>query len=1295
VSRHLPPSKTLTLLERLRDTVSRFAAREDELERQHRNRNFVAKRDFEEVCDSEATKLESDRAESQAYFASLREQAETRNQQRLSGIARNHTSARQNFNVATESEKGSKISNIQQQTVIAKRDKENAEAAAEAAYENFKTDITDDRVRFVRLKKRARTSLRGYWAFLGLLAGKKAAKWDLEKTDTSVDTDGLVAGLRENLDSASADLETFDQFLLPKLFKFLPFIVILIVVLGVGAIIASQQDWATLPLAATGVTAVVLLVIHTLGRLKSKPVAKSLAENLERSRRFFNASQERAKKNLDEGLGNLEKSHADKVADLEGEWDEAKESSADRRRRGWKKLDIQKERMIPKAAALFEKRIAYLDASLPNALERLKADSASRVAAVTDGYESEKQRFLDEYNTSWNELENEWKEAITPIYEEIDQLSASAGEDFPEWNAAYLDTWQPRTEFLHAASVGHLDVNVATLAGKVPQDQRLALPGPASFRLPLTIGLPHEGSLLLETNGPGRDAQIGALNNLVTRLLATMPPGKLRFTIIDPVGLGENFAGLMHLADYEDGLINNRIWTQRTQIEEKLGELNEHIEKIIQMYLRNEYQTITEYNEVAGNIAEKYNFLIVADFPQNFSDLAIKRLLSIAASGSRCGLYTLMLWDRRLAPPNEFSSEELVKNSTQITAGKDGSQQLVGAPAEGVELILDPAPDSELAVGFTHKIGKASTDSNRVEVPFSQVAPEPADYWKNETTDELRIPIGRTGATKLQYLAIGKGTRQHALFAGKTGSGKSTLFHVIITNLALSCSPDEVEFYLIDFKKGVEFKTYATRKLPHARVIAIESDREFGLSVLQRVDDELKRRGDLFRELGAQDLASYKRSGGKESMPRTLLMIDEFQEYFVEEDRISQNASVLLDRIVRQGRAFGIHVILGSQTLGGAYSLARTTLGQMVIRVALQCNEADAYLIMDESNPAPRLLTRPGEGIYNDSAGAVEGNSPFQAVWLPEETRDKHLTEVQELTAKSGKDYPAPIVFEGNSPAEIRDNSELEKALRSKPAQAPAGARAWLGAPNSIKGPTEAQFFRQSGNHLLCVGQRDDAALAMTVTSMISIAAQYPRDTAEFVVIDGTAPGTSENQFLSAATAAIPHKITVVDGHGIEKAMTSLGAERKARLESDNANTAPQIFTFVVGIQKFKKLRHEDDFDFSFGDDGGDKPANPGAEFNDIVMEGASLGLHLFVTVDTFNNVNRFFGRKALSEFEMRILFQMSANDSAALADTPKGSTLGMHRALLYNDQQGTLETFRPYALPDRGWVDEVKSHLE
>src|SRR5947208_17200579 len=87
------------------------------------------------------------------------------------------------------------------------------------------------------------------------------------------------------------------------------------------------------------------------------------------------------------------------------------------------------------------------------------------------------------------------------------------------------------------------------------------------------------------------------------------------------------------------------------------------MEKVIQMYLRNEYQTIAEYNQQAGVIAEKYHFLVVADFPANFTDTATKRLLSIAASGARCGVYMLMHWDRRHPLPQDFIPDELRKSA--------------------------------------------------------------------------------------------------------------------------------------------------------------------------------------------------------------------------------------------------------------------------------------------------------------------------------------------------------------------------------------------------------------------------------------------------------------------------------------------------------------------------------------------------------------------------------------------------------------------------------------------------------
>ena len=157
-----------------------------------------------------------------------------------------------------------------------------------------------------------------------------------------------------------------------------------------------------------------------------------------------------------------------------------------------------------------------------------------------------------------------------------------------------------------------------------------------------------------------------------------------------------------------------------------------------------------------------------------------------------------------------------------------------------------------------HKVGVAARDANRVEVPFEFIAPKPEEYWTFDSSKGVDIPLGRAGATKLQHLKLGKGTSQHVLTAGKTGSGKSTLLHALITNGALRYSPDQLELYLIDFKKGVEFKVYAAMDLPHARVIAVESEREFGLSVLQRLDVELKERGEIYRELGCQDLAGYR-----------------------------------------------------------------------------------------------------------------------------------------------------------------------------------------------------------------------------------------------------------------------------------------------------------------------------------------------------------------------------------------------------------------------------------------------------
>ena len=62
-----------------------------------------------------------------------------------------------------------------------------------------------------------------------------------------------------------------------------------------------------------------------------------------------------------------------------------------------------------------------------------------------------------------------------------------------------------------------------------------------------------------------------------------------------------------------------------------------------------------------------------------------------------------------------------------------------------------------------------------------------------------------------------------------------------------------------------------------------------------------------------------------------------------------------------------------------------------------------------------------------------------------------------------------------------------------------------------------------------------------------------------------------------------------------------------------------------------------------------------------------------------------------MKEFENRILFQMSANDSSTMIDTPAASKLGENRALYYSEEENRIEKFRPYGIPELEWLEGVK----
>ena len=899
----------------------------------------------------------------------------------------------------------------------------------------------------------------------------------------------------------------------------------------------------------------------------------------------------------------------------------------------------------------------------------------------------------------------EWRDGQDRVGRALNKLRANGLEHFPDWGSPFWYNPPAAIRVPTGVRFGDFDIDLTRLPGGLPTDEDEVPTLPVRMRLPAFLPFPDKCSLLLKAKDAGRPRAVQALQAIMLRLLTAIPPGKLRFTIIDPVGLGENFAAFMHLADYDEQLVGSRIWTEPPQIEKRLADVTAHMETVIQKYLRNQYKTIEAYNAHAGEVAEPFRVLVVANFPANFTLEAARRLVSIVNSGPSCGVYTLITHDPKQPLPQGFNLSDLEQGSINLL-WKDETFVWKDPDFSRFPLELEVPPDLSEVTRLVRLVGERSRDANRVEVPFDYVAPRPIEIWASDSRNGLAVAVGRAGATKRQMFAVGKGTAQHALVAGKTGSGKSTLLHALITNVALNYSPDEVELYLIDFKKGVEFKAYANNRLPHARAVAIESEREFGLSVLQRLDAELKDRGELFRSANVNSLSEYRDYLDKHAppansetsfrkmptCPRILLVVDEFQEFFVEDDRVAQECALLLDRLVRQGRAFGLHLVLGSQTLGGAYSLARSTIDQMAVRIALQCSDADAQLILSKDNTAARLLSRPGEAIYNDANGLVEGNDLFQVVWLDDDRRDQLLGDIRRRADASGRNYPSPLVFEGNVPARIEADGPLTRLL-AEPTW-PAVVRAasvWLGDAVAIKDPTAAVFRPVGGHNMLMVGQHDEAALAIISAALVALSAQYATGSAKYIVLDGTPDDDPNAGLLGRVASALPNPVTFVDRSDLGTALSAVAAEVIARQKGESADKTP-CYVFVVGAQRYRDLRKDDDF--GFGRRGADRTVSPGEHLSTISRDGPTVNVFLILWADTPTNLGRCVDRAGLREYGLRVLFQMNANDSSALIDSPAASRLGRNRALFVTEETAQPEKFRPYGLPTAAWLATVKERL-
>ncbi|MBV8486854.1 MAG: hypothetical protein JO161_01110, partial [Planctomycetaceae bacterium] len=440
--------------------------------------------------------------------------------------------------------------------------------------------------------------------------------------DTEPDATGLrevehLATLLEAVKRADRHLLALEKQWLPGLLELKNFVwpflilgVVLVVGLGLtlGWIMGTIGGLSVTLLVGAGSYAGLSKLARLLVGRHYYPLVQALEDAdrlLDRAQRWVKYDFDRRQKEVEETRENEVKSaddlHARKLAELDT-----------RKRSALQEADANYPAKLTDLAQKRDHALKAADLRYPPLIKTLDEQFASDSGKLKESYRVKWKATKQQYAEAWDLLIRTWKEGLARVGGLAGEIREQSSRRFLDWQKTSIEQWTPPRDVPPALRFGTFAIGLSDFPDGVPTDPRLSGLEPERLMLPALIPFPTQGSVLIRAGESGKTEAIKLLQVLMLRFLTSMPPGKVRFTIFDPVGLGENFAAFMHLADYHELLVTNRIWTEAAQIEQRLADLQAHMENVIQKYLRNEFETIEQYNAHAGEVAEPFRVLVVA-----------------------------------------------------------------------------------------------------------------------------------------------------------------------------------------------------------------------------------------------------------------------------------------------------------------------------------------------------------------------------------------------------------------------------------------------------------------------------------------------------------------------------------------------------------------------------------------------------------------------------------------------------------------------------------------------------------
>ncbi|QQC59316.1 hypothetical protein I6H58_10320 [Rothia kristinae] len=255
----------------------------------------------------------------------------------------------------------------------------------------------------------------------------------------------------------------------------------------------------------------------------------------------------------------------------------------------------------------------------------------------------------------------------------------------------------------------------------------------------------------------------------------------------------------------------------------------------------------------------------------------------------------------------------------------------------------------------------------------------------------------------------------HCVIAGTTGSGKSEFLRALLAGLALRYSPERLSMVLIDFKGGASFGELA--RLPHVHGLLTDLEESTVTRDLAYLRAELRRREQLFRELGVGSWMEFVRGPAHrelpEPLPELLICVDEFRMLV---ESLPEAMQQLL-RIATVGRSLGVHLVMSTQRPQGAISAdIRANVGiDVCLRVA---SEADSMNVIGSGEAARIPSTRPGAG-YLRADGAL---SAFTSLFVDAFPRRRLDTGLRILPEQIPEPEPSESPGPGSPAAGLRED---------------------------------------------------------------------------------------------------------------------------------------------------------------------------------------------------------------------------------------------------------------------------------